>query len=371
MKNKFSVLIVGFVIVMFSIYILPTISFFNSSALGPENVFVTGEWYAANTTTQLVHLEKKYSNQESITSYVDESGDHFQIEIDTFRPQFLSFVYKLESEETAQLFDSPSVILEIGGMSVLQIESPTYDDQWHETFVDLSNFNLNSGIHNINFITLNTYDDLNPLNFQVKQLTTTKLFNTNTDMLIFTLNKPVKSLVVSHKVLTNHQEETIQKKLETQENDTFSYALPPDFFGEELLFWSEDFFGNIESTQLLKIEHALGLGASQCFTQVFQESDQEISTQIKYFNENEIAKYFDARVSQNQIITEQDWNKAFKLLQKQFHEYLKDGVPIQAQVEEIQNNLVFENHATNQINLTIKLCNVLGICDFCIQNHPL
>ncbi|GIK83964.1 MAG: hypothetical protein BroJett025_05860 [Patescibacteria group bacterium] len=373
MKNKIliTLLIIFAIVVVSGSYI--SSAFFNGSFTGPENTFKIGEWVPAQTQAYLLQGDLTYSNQEAVSSYSDESGEHFQISIDTNHPQFLSFQYKLQSEETARLFDEPAVIVSIGQVSVLQIVRTNYNTEWHTAFVDVSQFALTSGEYDLLFTVQNTFDELHLPSLELREVTTTKLFATPYDFIQFIADKPVQSLFVSHRVFRNNQEETIQVELETIDSSgqEFTYTLPPDFLGTQVAFWSVDLFNNIETTQFLHVSQQLELGASQFFVQAFIETDHELSTQIQYQNDTDSVKYFDARISQNPINTQLHWDQAQQLQEKQQHQYVQANVPVQASSAVIQTNLVFENIPSGQSYVSIKICTMLGVCEYILQNHSL
>lgn len=400
MQNKirvFQFIFVPLCVFITCLLVVKTLSFFLAQAKSEENLFQTTEWVPAETTVVLQHTIsngqiQEYINEEKISSYSDQTGEHFQLVIEEGQNQFLSFQYKLESEETALKFDTPAVTVFANQTAILQISPSEYDNQWHEAFIDLQKTGLSPGVYDLLFITQNTYDDQFSPNFFVKEVTTTKFFPNAGSTFLFTTNKQVDSVVAEYKIWENEQEMIVQQELESQPNSTaqtnntaetnstseissisptFVFSLPENFFGSELSFWSVDLYGNIEEPHYIYLHNSKNLNATQFQSQLFTESEREIFLQFQFQNVDTLPKFFDARISETQISSAQDWEHATVLEHKQFQQFIKADVPVSYSQGMIQTNLVFQNVPGGQRYISIKLCNEALTCEYILQNQTM
>ncbi len=357
--------------------IVKTISYFFVQTQSAENIFHTSEWIPAKTSVILKHQNiqnevQEYTNEEKITSYIDQNGEHFQLTITEGQNQFLSFRYKLESEEAAQKFDTSAVIAFANQTPLLQLAPTEYDGQWHEAFIDLHKSGLSSGVYDLLFITQNTYDDQFPPNFSVKEVMTTKFFPNKNSIFQFTTDKEVDSVLAKYRIWENEQEVVVQQELEVQTLNaipTSLLSLPENFYGTELSFWSIDTFGNTEEPQYIYLHHSGNLNASQFETQIFTETDHELYVQLQFQNSDSTPKFIDARISQTQISSEQEWQQATQLEQKQFQQFFKANIPTIYTEGLVVSNLVFQNIPEGKQYLSLKMCNSSLICEYVLQNQ--
>lgn len=354
-----------------------TVAYFFTQSQSEENILSTSEWVPAATTVVLKHQNidgkvTEYTNEEKITSYIDESGEHFQLSITAGQNQFLSFQYKLASEETAKKFDEPAVIIFANQTPLLQLTLTEHDDLWHEAFIDLFKSGLSPGVYDILFLTQNTYDDQFLPNLLVKEVTTTKFLSKPSSVFQFTPDKQVESVLVEYKIRENEKEVVFRQQLVAETNNssqTYSFALPENLYGNELSFWSVDLFGNVEEQRYIYLNHFEKLQASNFEQQLFSETERELYLQFQFQNEDETPKFLEARISQTQMNSEQEWEQATRLEEKQFQQFLKADIPTIFSQGSIQSNLVFQNLPEGQRYISIKLCNEVLLCEYVMQNQ--
>lgn len=366
-----------------SMMIVKTISYFFVQTKSAENIFYTSEWVPAKTTVILKHQTmqnkmQEYTNEEKITSYSDQNSEHFQLTIDGEKNQFLSFQYKLDTEETAEKFDVPAVIVFANQTPILQLAPTQYDNKWHEAFIDLHKSGLNPGVYDLLFISQNTYDDQFSPTFSVREVTTTKFFSNTNSFLQFTTDKEVDSVEVEYTLWQNEQKVVVKNELKMQTKSSsetnstspsYLFSIPENLFGAEIAFWSTDLFGNVEESQYLNVQHSHSLNVTEFESQLFTESEHELFVQTQFQNTNETPKFIDARISQHQIDSEEKWNQATSLEQKQFQQFIKVGIPSSYSVGTIQSNLVFQNLPEGQRYISLKLCTEALSCEYLLQNQ--
>ena len=377
-KIRFLQIIFSFMCIIFTcLMVTKTIAYFFTQSQSEENIFSTSEWFPAKTTTVMKHQNingqiQEYINEEKITSYIDENGEHFQLSVTAGQNQFLSFQYKLASEETAEKFDEPAVIVFANQTPLLQLTLTEHDDLWHEAFIDLFKSGLSPGVYDILFLTQNTYDDQFLPNLLVKEVTTTKFLSKPSSVFQFTPDKQVESVQVEYKIWENEKEVEVRQQLvlETKNSSQmYSFIVPENLYGNELSFWSIDLFGNVEQPHYINFNHLGKLNVSNFEQQLFTETERELYLQFQFQNEDETVKFLDARISQNQINSEQDWEQATHLKEKQFQQFVKADVPIIFSKGSIQSNLVFQNLPEGQRYISIKLCNEVLLCEYVMQNQ--
>lgn len=368
------------IFIIFNIYVILHVfvssAFFNTSEKSYSNTLQTGEWIPATTSVVLVQSGLEYSSTESVTSFVDESGEHFQIQINPENNQYLSFSYKLTSQETAELFDTPAVVVFIGTTPVLQISRTTGRDnsQWQKAYIDVSQMSLEAGIYDLVFQTQNTFDSLYTPQFEVKEVTTTKLFVKGGDILQFQTNKPVESIVMNHTIWENSQEIPVQMVLEPASNTNqkeWNFTIPDTLAGTDLLFGSVDLFGNTEEQQVLFFDQSLDSGISDIQSEIFIETENQLTLQLNYQNNGEFPYYFQVRSSVVPITTQSEWSAATVLPELQHHMHIKATVPAHYTTGIVQRNLVLQNVPGGLQYISVRTCTVATICTELISNQLL
>lgn len=352
----------------------PTFSFFNISAQSQDNTFLTGEWMPAHTSFILNHDQAEYSNIEKVNSYIDQHGEHFQIQVSEDNQQFLSFLYKLNSDETASHFDSPATIVFIGNTPVLQMSYNSYNDEWQRAFIDLSAFNFEQSTYDIFFTTQNNFDDLYEPSIQVKEVTTTQLFANPLSSINFTPNKKVSTLFVSYQLWQNNDQITIEEELEPVvigQNPQFIFDIPENIFGTQITFWSVDLFNNIEPIQYIDLSVESQLSVNEFNYKLFSETQNEISIQAEYISSSYVPYFFTSRVSSNPIESDLDWLQATQMIAKNHHLYIQADIPRVYGRQTVMENLLYENIPTDKKYLSIKLCSTYANCQNYISNKLL
>jgi hypothetical protein len=376
MKNKF-LNYIAFIIFLTVIITLPTLSYFNKGVESEVNILKTGEWIPAETLVELSHTselnnqEKKYYNTENVFSYVDQENELYQITLEDQKNQFLSFSYKIDSQETAKLFDSPAVEVFIGDVKISQILSGSFDGKWETSSVDLSFIGLNTGIHDLTFVANNTIDDLFPPKLSIKDVTTKKIYTKTGDKFNFYPNKKVYKLTVEYKVLENNTQVLIQKEISPQYKDDVEYFelyVPSNITSNEFSYWSTDLFNNIEQKKFMSMNNSINLEISDFQFSNYLESDDEINIQTKYQNLSTNSKFYLSKVSENEITSQSDWGSAEIINQKQHHQFIDNDLQNSNGLTKVENNLLFKKNSTNKNYFTLKLCNTNSVCDTVIEN---
>ncbi len=378
-QNKFKLIQVffGLLCIVFICFVtIKTVAYFFVQTKSEVNTFSTSEWVPAKTSVALKHQNAQgqileYVHNEKITSYNDQNGEHFQLTITENENQFLSFQYKIMSQETAQKFDIPGVIVFANQTPILQLAFSEYSDEWYQGFIDLTLFQLDPGKYDILFIPQNTYDDLFEPSISIKEVTTTTFFPNLDSIFQFTPDKHVSSMFVEYRIQDNGQEIIHKEELAVQTDElqqVFEFSVPNSFYGSEFSFWSVDLFGNTEQSQYINLRKPISLEVSHLESQFFTETQHELYIQNKFENGNTSPKFFDSRISQAEIQTEQDWEQATKLQEKQYQQFFKAQIPTIYSVGRVVSNLVFENIPEGQQFLSVKICDPSSSCEYIIHN---
>lgn len=360
--------IVGYGILHFSS------AFFNTAMISPENRLTTGEWVPAETVVSLQREEVVYSNAESVTSYIDQSGEQFQLVVQPETNQYLSFEYTVTSNETAHHFDTPAVVVLIGGTPVLQIEhsvAPT-NSEWQQATIDIPRLHFDPGVYDIQFTTQNTYDELNPPTLEIREVTTTQFFAKPGDRVLLRTNKPVRSVFVGHTIWENNQNVEIQAEAESVPNTNqqeWIYVVPNSFSGLELEYWSFDLFENSEARKSQFVLFESSIGVTNIESDFFVETDHEMTVQLSYKNNSTTAHYFLVKSSVEPILSQQHWDEATAVQQKQYQQYAFAGIPTLSNFGNVQKNIVLEGLPTGTQYLTVHMCTSTTFCEAIITNQ--
>lgn len=372
MKNKLNIIFsIVLVIIILSAYLVTkSFAYFNYVSRSQVNTFSTSEWVPAKSTALMIHNQDVYNDSENVSSYIDKEKENFQINIGLNEHSFLSFEYKINSLETAELFDDPVLNVYISGTKILQISNQINNPNWQLAYIDLANFNLQPGVHDIEFEVQNTFDEQNQSEYQVRGVTTTKLFSKPSSQINFYTNKDVASFYIDYYVFENGNEVLKEQELSLEYKENFyKFSIPENFANTKLNYWSVDLYGNIEEKKSLYLNVEKNLGASDFNYNLFIETDNQLNIQASFVNHSGSSKKFISKISDNPIVTNIDWQNASQLFQVDHQQYYQNTIFTKNNLGKINYNLVFKNLPQNQVYLNTKLCNINSICEYFIKNQ--
>jgi len=356
-----------FVVLLSLAIIIRTYAYFNNSIQSEVNTFRAGEWNPAKSSIKLVNGQNVYSNIENVSSYVDQDADHYKIKI-VEDNQFLSFQYKIETQESAELFDNPVLNLRINDQLILQIDNPD-NNIWNQAYIDLSNYELELGDYDLIFEVLNTYDDQFIAEYQIRELTTKKLYSKTSQKLLFSTSKQVGSFYVEHYKSDGTSDDLKQVELYSVNQKEYEYIIPDNFSNTYLSFWSVDQYGNEELKNNIYLNIHKEIGVANFNYILNKETKNELSAQLSFNNLSNNPKYLLTKVSDIEIQTEEDWNQANDLNIKNHHQFKDDKVIRGYKLGIVKSNLVFNDFNYENKYLSIKICNQTKICKYLIKNN--
>lgn len=369
MKVRFKIILL-FVTLLFLIFlgkkVIKSLAFFTASTVGVNNSFQTGEWIPAETKFLLKQNNLEYTNEESVT----ETNNNYQLEIKDNISQYLYFEYKLQSDETASLFDNPILLVKINENIVLQINDKSIDGEWENAFIDLSDLQLDDGTHSLTFEVQNTFDDLFYPIVEIKNVTTRNLLIKPSSQMNFFTSKGIASLFIEYTVTENNKEIVKVEEISSIDGE-YIFNIPENLFGNEIKYWSKDLYDNIEEKKVISFEFVKLLAVSNFDFNVFKETDDELNLQFLYENKDNYAKYFIVKTSSSEINSTQDWESAQKLISVDHQKYNLNSVSTLSNIGTSKFNLVYIDNLQTQKYLSVKVCNVVKLCEFVLKNYYL
>ena len=145
---KIKLLLFISMIIFLGLLISRTSSFYFDSVKGANNIMKLTEWKPAESKLEIIKDDLVYSIEENI---VDQNPTIFLQNLTTQENQYLSFQYKIESDEDALGFDDPNFILSINNDTVFT--DNVNPGIWQRTFINLKDYKSNDGRYLIDFIT--------------------------------------------------------------------------------------------------------------------------------------------------------------------------------------------------------------------------
>ena len=363
---------------IFIAYSNSSVSSFSMSAISSANELKTGEWLPAQTTVSLQQNGKKYSRDEAVVSYIEEAGEQYQVTLADDFGQFLSFSYKLQSQETAPLFDMPAAVVYLNKTPVLQIVRTTNNDSWHTAFIDLSTLNLSAGVYDLSFVTQNSYDALFNPKLEIKEVTTTKLFLTTGSQLEFETSKQVSAVFVSYYAFEDQELGLFQEKLAATSNNpespgrNYQFVIPENFSSAQLSFWSVDTFNNTEPETTVYLDLEQELQITQMKTDTYSETDAELHVYVEYLNLGNEAIFFQAFTTKDPVLNPAVFEELIPLSEKIHTLFYKDSAyQLHPSEDKIAHNLVFKHEVEADKYFSLQLCTMYSFCETIIENQAI
>lgn len=341
-----------------------TIAFFFTGATSEGATFKTGEWVPAHTTVQLLHNGKLYSHHETVSSYVNQDTDVYTVAYDSDSPQFLSFEYRIKRTEELQIFDQPVARVYFNSHELLQIRSIQEDTGWLQVVLDISEYNLESGVYDLLVIPSDTFDSEFTPSVEVRSVTTTQLHAIPGDQLVFLPNKEIDFITVAYEISTTEEAQLT----EVRSQDTqFIFPISDEVVPSVFSYWSTDLFANTEVQHHLAIHvHDVLLDSQVALNSLQTEGDGQVSVQLTNALQTISPIQVQAVATQHEVTTVDEWETAQILTVVDHHLHLRESQ--WQQFQQADQNLVFSVFPDSMEYLSLRFCSQIGSCSV-IMSH--
>lgn len=243
LKNK--LLFIGFLLLSF-VYLstLKTSSFFLSSTQGESIKLKIAQWRPAESQLTIIKDNAIYSTEENIDSV--NSNNPYQT-FSILENQYLSFQYKINSNEDALGFDDPNFLIRLNEAVIFQ--DTAKNDVWKRGFINLKNYKSIDNNYLLEFFSRNTFDEINLPTMSLKEISTSKFLAKKNDALRFSISKPNAQIYLKYFVEENGIVTQKQRVL----SSPYEFLITENFYNNEIEYFSVDSFGNIEDSKFVTI----------------------------------------------------------------------------------------------------------------------
>lgn len=347
-KNKF--LLPVLIIIFLGFLILRTSSFFFNSVKGENNIIKLSEWKPAESKLEIYKDNIPYSIEEDI---VDQNPSSFLQNLMIDKNKYLSFQYKIESGEDAPGFDNPNFMLSINN-EIVFIDYAELGS-WKKVFINLSNYKSSDNKYIIDFLTKNTFDEINSPTLFVKEISTSKFLAKKNDVLKFKISKNNAEIHIKYFVEENGN--LIQKHQIL--SDPFEFIILEDFVNNEVEYYSVDNFGNVENSKYAIIYTDFEPPSRIEDLNCFNELDQKLNVIFKapYDDFTNQPVFYESVISNSEILENTDWNLLEKIKPSSFKKF---GFSNLASNSGASENLLFENISSDKKYFAIKSIDQAG-----------
>ena len=333
-------------LVSFSIF--QTTSFFIDSTQGENISFKLSEWKPAESKLEIIKDGSIYSIEEKIDSL--NSTNQLQNFL-TQDNQYLSFQYKIESDEDALGFDDPNFIVKINDEIVMQENAA--NGVWKRGFINLKNHKPIDDDYLIEFISENTFDEINPPTLILKEISTAKFLAKNNDLLKFSVSKENTKIIIKYSIDENGLE--IEKELIAP----YEFIITEHFYEDEIEYYSVDSFGNVEASKFISIYTDFEAPAKIDDINCYAESDSELSAAFTSPADSfsNLPAYYEGAISINEITEIDDWYSLEKVNLNNFKQFGASNLPSKSSSSE---NILFQNLDSEKSFFAIKSSDQAG-----------
>ncbi|NCO12533.1 MAG: hypothetical protein COZ34_02455 [Candidatus Pacebacteria bacterium CG_4_10_14_3_um_filter_34_15] len=347
---KIKLLLFISMIIFLGLLISRTSSFYFDSVKGANNIMKLTEWKPAESKLEIIKDDLVYSIEENI---VDQNPTIFLQNLTTQENQYLSFQYKIESDEDALGFDDPNFILSINNDTVFT--DNVNPGIWQRTFINLKDYKSNDGRYLIDFITKNTFDEIKPPSLYIQEISTAKFLAKKNDLLKFNISKSNSKLHLKYSVDENGAIVSKHQIL----LEPFEFLVSEQFLNNEVEYYSVDSFGNVENSKYATIYTDFTLPNKIEELNCFNESDQELSITFTAphddFSNQPIL--YESAISSTEVLESTDWNLLEQINPVNFKKF---GVSNLSSNGGALENLLFQNINPEKNYFSIKSIDQAG-----------
>ncbi|MBU0974912.1 hypothetical protein KKD03_04395 [Patescibacteria group bacterium] len=343
LKNKLPLFYL-LVLLFASLLITKTISFFSNSVQSESFNLTMSEWRPAESSLEIIKDEAVYSIDEKIDS---QNLSNPQQSFITTQNQYLSFQYKVDSSENASGFDDPNFLLKINGQIILQDTIET--GIWKRGFVNLKNHKSSDNNYSLDFISKNTFDEINSPTLALKEVSTSRFLAKENDLLRFTVSKDNAEIYLKYSIEENG--------LIIQKNQVlvspYEFLITEHFYNNEIEYYSVDSFGNTEDSKFIIIDTDFSYPATISDLKCFAESDIELSITFTspIDNFSNLPALYESAVSDSEINEIVDWDLLERVSLVDFKKFGVSSLPSKSGGSE---NMLFQNIDSEKNYFAIK-----------------
>lgn len=301
LKNTFKKLLAFCIVAIMIIIIDKTYSFFFDSTTSSKIVFQTSEWSLPVSTIKIIKDSQEYSVEEKISN---AESTRSNLTINSNDPFYLSFQYKVISNETAFGFDDPNIVIKINNQ--LAFDDYADNSEWKNTFINLNNFTNPQNLYEVSIEAINTFDDEYAPNIEIKNISTEKFLAKKFDLIKFYVSK--ENSKVKLKYFIEVDNEVIQKDVELVH--PFEFQITENFYDDKIEYYSIDSYANKESIKTVNIYTDFEPPQKISDLECYDELDDEININFTLPIDNFLGKptAYDFRVSETEINQNSDWS---------------------------------------------------------------
>ncbi len=347
LSKKIQVFLIAFIILFI---IGRTYSFFFDSTISSKIVFKTSDWSLPESTIKFIKDKEEYSTEEKINN---ADSTNTNVNIDSNSPHYLAFQYKIISNETADGFDEPNLVVKVNNQ--LAFVDSVDDSEWKNYFINLNNFNNPQNIYEVIFQANNTFDDQNLPNIEIKNISTSKFLAKKFDLIKFYVSKEKSKIKL--KYFVDQGNEIVQKDVELVY--PFEFQITEHLYEDKIEYYSIDSFGNKENIKTAKIytdfESPRKIVDLECYDELDQEINLNFTSPIDNFQRKSTS--YDFRISENEINSNSDWLALQQIYPKNFKNISYQNFA--SKVEDLEN-LLFTNVENEKKYLAIKSSDEAG-----------
>jgi hypothetical protein len=255
-------------IILTNFFIKKTSSFFSISTEGETINLKMSEWVPASSEAFFIKEGIHYLIEEKIES---QNSSNLQQVFNIEENQYLSFQYKINSSETGFGFDDPNFLVKING--VVAYKDQSENNIWKRGFINLANYPSDDGIYEVDFLSNNTFDDLNIPLLEIKEISTSKFLAKENDLLKFSVSKPNAKIYLKYLIEENGI--VIEKKHIL--TSIYEFLITEHFYDNQIEYYSIDYFGNKEASKFISIHTDFNPPNIIDDLEIFPEGDSELS----------------------------------------------------------------------------------------------
>ncbi|MCB9812937.1 MAG: hypothetical protein H6772_00885 [Pseudomonadales bacterium] len=273
--------------------------------------FVSAESEPTKVTVKIIKDDHIYFIDE-LVSKNDSSMDIQNFY--TTENQYLSFQYKIETQEKLDGFDDPNFIVKVNDRYAFHDFSES--GVWNQGFINLKNFNSNNNHFVVNFFSQNSFDEMDPPSLMLKEISTSKFLAKIGDQIAF------EALPSNSKIFVKYKSNNEGKIIQHHYQILSPYILKiNDAFENDLIeYYVINSQEKVEESKFLVVKVDLNSPKNLERAELFAEGDLQLNIIFDYpskesnlQNVNQIfnsKNSYQIRVSDDDILSEENWKKS-------------------------------------------------------------
>lgn len=349
LKNNYQILLLIFIILCTAL-VSKSFSFYSSSTLGEVFRLQMSEWKPAETEIKAIKDGNIYSFSEKINL---ENSQHKNHEFSISERQYLTFQYKISSDENDPGFDDPNFLVKINEQNIYL--DKVENNFWKKGFINLAELQSINNNYKVEFVAQNTFDELNNSELEIKNVSTSVFLAKHNDLIKFSVSKEKAEIYVKYVVFENE----IEIPRELVLSSPYELLITEHFQNNKIEYFSKDSFGNIEESKFATIFTDFSPPDKIDNFTCYSESNKDLNVVFTSPNESfsRSSAIYDFRTSSEQITESIDWNVLEKVEPINFKKYGDSSLPSKSGEQE---NILFKNLDIDKSFLAVKSVDFAG-----------